>query len=392
MTEKALDEIKPGLIVLFGSGETSASGRKIFDFVLNQLPPQPRVALLETPAGFELNSDRVIGRIAEFFLHRLQNYNPVVKVIRARRKGTEFSPDNPEIVAPLLEADLIFMGPGSPTYAVRQLKDSLAWNYLLARHRLGAALTLASSAVVAIGEWALPVYEIYKVGEDLHWKEGLDFFGQYGLSMVFIPHWNNQDGGEELDTSRCFMGKPRFARLMDLLEVEKTVVGIDENTALIIDLQAEECRVMGAGSVTLIHTGHQHAESLPALEGTGLDEIAESRFGHVHIYQNGQVFPFHDCFPIDIRAAVSDRPLVEWKKALEVHEKRKAERVQPEIDKPVPVEEAGVSDEISILVENREIARKEKDWKTADSYREQIHELGWTIIDTPEGPHLVKNS
>lgn len=392
MTEKALDEIKPGLIVLFGSGETSASGRKIFDFVLKQLPPQPRVALLETPAGFELNSDRVIGRIAEFFLHRLQNYNPVVKVIRARRKGTEFSPDNPEIVAPLLEADLIFMGPGSPTYAVRQLKDSLAWNYLLARHRLGAALTLASSAVVAIGEWALPVYEIYKVGEDLHWKEGLDFFGQYGLSMVFIPHWNNQDGGEELDTSRCFMGKPRFARLMDLLEVEKTVVGIDENTALIIDLQAEECRVMGAGSVTLIHTGHQHAESLPALEGTGLDEIAESRFGHVHIYQNGQVFPFHDCFPIDIRAAVSDRPLVEWKKALEVHEKRKAERVQPEIDKPVPVEEAGVSDEISILVENREIARKEKDWKTADSYREQIHELGWTIIDTPEGPHLVKNS
>ena len=68
----------------------------------------------------------------------------------ARKRGTLDSPDEPQVVAPLLEADLIFMGPGSPTYAVRQLSDSLAWHYLLARHRLGAALVLASAAVIAI--------------------------------------------------------------------------------------------------------------------------------------------------------------------------------------------------------------------------------------------------
>ena len=33
---------------------------------------------------------------------------------------------------------MIFMGPGSPSYAVRQLEDSLTWEYILARHRLGA--------------------------------------------------------------------------------------------------------------------------------------------------------------------------------------------------------------------------------------------------------------
>ena len=64
---------EPGLIVLFGSGETSPSGRKIFDGLLRLLPQSPRITLLETPAGFELNSHQVISRVGDFFLHRLQN-------------------------------------------------------------------------------------------------------------------------------------------------------------------------------------------------------------------------------------------------------------------------------------------------------------------------------
>ncbi|MCU0489120.1 MAG: hypothetical protein MUE67_09235 [Anaerolineales bacterium] len=283
----------PGLVVLFGSGETSPSGRKVFDQALRSLPQPPRVALLETPAGFELNSARVIGRVAEFLEHRLQNYQPQTRVIAARARGTPFSPDALEVVAPLLEADLIFMGPGSPTYAVRQLRDSLAWQMLQARHRLGAALVLASAATIALSTYALPVYEIYKVGEDLHWKPGLDFFGSYGLPLVFIPHWNNNDGGEELDTSRCFMGQARFARLMALLPPDLTVVGIDEKTALILDISAGRGQVSGLGGVTLIHTGHGHRDPAdqPELEGSGLAEVAELRNGHVHSYSSGQSFP-----------------------------------------------------------------------------------------------------
>ena len=84
-----------------------------------------------------------------------------------------FSPDEAEIVRPLLYANMIFMGPGSPTYATRQLKDSLAWEIIRARHRLGATLAFASAATISIGAWAIPVYEIYKVGEDVHTKTGL---------------------------------------------------------------------------------------------------------------------------------------------------------------------------------------------------------------------------
>ena len=107
MVGESPTQYRPGPVVLFGSGETSASGRKVFDRALRKLPQSPRLDLLETPAGFELNSDRVIGRVADFIDHRLQNYAPRLRVVPARKRGTDFSPDDPEIVAPLLESALI---------------------------------------------------------------------------------------------------------------------------------------------------------------------------------------------------------------------------------------------------------------------------------------------
>ncbi|MFM8321923.1 MAG: hypothetical protein ACKOC5_13500, partial [Chloroflexota bacterium] len=305
---------RPGPVILFGSGETSPSGRKVFDRVLKGLPAAPRLALLETPAGFELNSAQVIGRVAEFFQQRLQNYAPQVIRVPARRRGTPFSPDDPQVAAPLLEADLVFLGPGSPSYAVRQLRDSLAWQYVRARHRLGAPLALASAAVVAISAFALPVYEIYKVGEDPHWKPGLDFFGDYGLPLVFVPHWNNNDGGEELDTSRCFMGQERFSMLVDMLPPDITVVGIDEKTALLLDIPAGECHVMGLGGVTLIHTGHGHHPA-PGAAGDGLDELAARRDGHIHCYRDGESFPLSACCPVDFQVLLNDLPPEAWRQA-----------------------------------------------------------------------------
>jgi cyanophycinase-like exopeptidase len=372
---------QPGPIVLFGSGETSASGRKIFEQVFRRLRHSPRVALLETPAGFELNSDRVIGRVGDFLSHRLQNFEPQVAVVPARRRGTPYSPDNADILEPLLTADLIFMGPGSPTYAVRQLRDSLAWDLIIARHRLGAALVMASAATVAMSAYALPVYEIYKVGEDLHWKQGLDFFGAFGMPLIFIPHWNNNDGGEELDTSRCFMGQARFSELMRLLPPDLTVLGIDEKTALFLDISIGSGRVIGQGEVTLIHTGHQHQDgSSLDLHGTGLDEVAQSRNGHVHQYHNGGVFPLSDCCPFELPDLQASVPGDVWQKVLAA-QKLQAESAAPPPQEPIPAR-------VLALVQARQDARLRKDWAAADALRRRISELGWQVIDTPDGPQL----
>ena len=370
-----------GPVVLFGSGETSPSGRKVFDQILSALPGSPQVALLETPAGFEPNSAQVIGRVAEFLKHRLQNYNPRVSVVPARARGTAFSPDDPEISAPLLEADLIFMGPGSPTYAVRHLNESLAWDYIRARHRLGAALVLASAATIAVSAHALPVYEIYKVGEDLHWMPGLDFFGNYGMPLIFIPHWNNNEGGAELDTSRCFMGQERFARLVELLPPELTVIGVDEHTALIMDTQKGVGRVVGRGEITVIHTGHQHGEAGPDLSGTGLELVAAGRHAHVHRHAAGESFPLADCCPFVAPPNGDGLPPKVWERALEVHNRLAATR-QAGSEEPPP--------EVQALAEQRQSARAAKDWVLADQLRDQIAALGWAVKDTPQGPELTQ--
>ncbi len=379
-------EVKPGPIVLFGSGETAPSGRKIFDHVMRQLPPKPKLALLETPAGFELNSSQVIGRVGEFISHRLQNYDPQITIVPARKRGTAFSPDDPDLIEPLYEADMIFMGPGSPTYAVRQLRGSLAWHALLARHRLGATIVFASAATVAASLFSIPVYEIYKVGEELHWKDGLDFFGLYGLPLVFVPHWNNNDGGEELDTSRCFMGKPRFAELMEMIPSELSILGIDEKTALVMDPQSCACRVIGLGGVTIIHAGpaHRSATQPSQLDGTGLNEVAENRKAHVHHYQHGQAFSLKRIGPFRDPEAGAGLPGEVWQRALEIYHARQSQEMASFDDESPPPE-------VLVLVEERQAARARKDWAASDSLREQVADLGWLIQDTPEGPKVVKS-
>ena len=368
----------PGPIILFGSGETSPSGRKVFDYAIKQLPPSPRIALLETPAGFELNSDWVIRRVADFIQVNLQNHHPRVTIIPARKRGTQFSPDEPLVVDPLLEADLIFMGPGSPTYAVRQLRDSLAWNMLIARHRLGAALVLASAATIALSACTLPVYEIFKVGEDLHWKEGLNFFGLYGLNLVFIPHWNNQEGGANLDTSRCFMGKLRFAQLMEMLPRDTTVVGLDEKTALYIDPCAGKCQVIGIGSVTILHMGHAHhsLQPTPHLDGTGLPEIAVQRASHIHQYHNKEFFSLDELGPFRTYQPEAGLPADIWQQALQVQESL----ASPQLLQP--------PDDVLYLVQQRELARQQKDWAASDALRQQIAASGWQVMDTKDGPRF----
>ena len=241
-------------------------------------------------------------------------------------------------------------------------------------------MVLASAATVAISTFALPVYEIYKVGEDLHWKEGLDLFGLYGLPLVFIPHWNNREGGDELDTSRCFMGQKRFARLMEMLPAGLTVLGIDEKTALIMDLELGICRVAGLGGVTLIHTGHQHESSLADadLAGTGLPDIRDD---HVHFYHSGQIFPLSECCQLVPPEPGKGIPEPVWQEAY----RRRQALLQSRLA-GVPVQTA--PEGVLALVEARQAARLRKDWAAADEIRQQIASLGWQVKDTPEGPHV----
>jgi cyanophycinase-like exopeptidase len=252
-----------GTLALLGSGETSAQGRKIHDFLMvgtqrvsGTVPV--RVAMLETPAGFQPNADLVYRKIGEFMEKSLQNFRPQVEYMQAYRKGSAFDPDNPEITGRLLEAQYIFSGPGSPTYAARNFQGTRALDGMAQAFSRGATIMLASAAAIAAGSHTMRVYEIFKAGADLGWDNGLHLLPLLGLDVdpVIVTHWNNAEGGAGLDTTRCYMGQERFDRLMEMLPPGAPILGIDEHTACILQPGSDTFQVMGAGTITVMNNGN----------------------------------------------------------------------------------------------------------------------------------------
>lgn len=354
-----------GSIALFGSGETAPGAHRIHDRVMRRLSIPVSVAILETPAGFEPNSQAVAGKIGTYLEHHLCNFAPQISIVQARKRSPvpaahkigpqfDFDTDNPDLAAPIFEADYLFMGPGSPTYAVRHLRDSYAWHALCARHRLGAAICFSSATTLAAGRYTLPVYEIYKVGLDLHWIDGLNFFAAFGLRLIVMPHWNNNDGGQELDTSRCYMGKERFWMLLHFLPADVTILGIDENTGVVIEPKSGTCTLVGQGSATVLTAAGDQTFAKGATFSTSV-------LGDWHLPSP------QEGIPTDI-----------WQRACEAQAGRTQ---QPEVTAPQAV---------LTLATQRQAAREEQDWATADALRDEITALGWQVHDTPDGPRLEK--
>ncbi|OGK11894.1 hypothetical protein A2954_05030 [Candidatus Roizmanbacteria bacterium RIFCSPLOWO2_01_FULL_37_12] len=235
----------------------SPTGRKIHEYLIQDIAPSVKIALLETPTGFEANPHYWYERIAQMLQDGLQNYKPVITKVPALRRDGPNSTNDPSVLKPLLESDYIHTGAGSPSYAARHLKDTLAYEYLRNLSKKGTRISFASATAIAFGKYLLPVYEIYKAGEDLHWKVGLDFFSQWGLNLTIIPHWNNTEGGKEIDTSRCYMGEKRIKRLLEILPGPTTIMGIDEQTACIFNLNKKEVLLMGVGGATIIKNSEE---------------------------------------------------------------------------------------------------------------------------------------
>ncbi len=247
-----------GIIALMGSGELTSTMAGVHRELLHGLGPAARAVFLDTPAGFQLNTDQISEKAALYFRE---------KVGRALALASFKSADAPpretgQALMTLRQADFVLVGPGSPTYAVRQWTNSAVPEILGRRIEEGAVLVAASAAALTSGRFTLPVYEIYKVGEALRWSPGIDLLGRFGLRLAVVPHWNNAEGGNH-DTRFCFMGKPRFSALQSMLPANTGVLGIDEHTACIIDLGRGEVRIRGVGRVTLRRQGAE------AVFGTG---------------------------------------------------------------------------------------------------------------------------
>jgi peptidase E len=242
-----------GTIVLMGSGELTATMVELHKALLRPFGPSASAVFLDTPAGFQLNVDQIAQKAGAYFKQRV---NRPLRVASFKSAINQDPLASAKAFGVLREADYILIGPGSPTYALEHWRQSPIPALLTEHVEKGGCLVAASAAALTMGRLTLPVYEIYKVGQPLHWVDGLDILGRFGMNLVVFPHWNNAEGGNH-DTRHCFMGARRLLELEKLIPPNSQILGLDEHTALIIDLARQHASIQGVGGVTVRRSGRE---------------------------------------------------------------------------------------------------------------------------------------
>lgn len=237
-----------------GSGETAPTMMKVHRDLIGRLAVNghdPRAVVLDTPYGFQENAPELAARAQEYF--RTSVGHPI-QIAGLTRLHDVDPLEIEQGLSRVRQADYVFAGPGSPTYALRQWAGTALRDLVADKLVNGGAVTFASAAALTLGRFTVPVYEIYKVGEEPRWLEGLDLLSTLELSVAVIPHYDNAEGGHH-DTRFCYLGERRLARLEAELPEGTHVLGIDEHTGVIMDLDADTATVVGNGQITVRSRG-----------------------------------------------------------------------------------------------------------------------------------------
>jgi cyanophycinase-like exopeptidase len=260
------------LLVIMGSGETSPTMVRTHRDVFSRLGASPVSAvLLDTPFGFQENADQISARAVEYFRESVG----VTVDVASFRRATGIDPLAREAaLAKIDRASWVFAGPGSPTYALRQWSGSEIPKLLADKLRHGGCVNFASAAALTLGVATVPVYEIYKVGDDPSWAEGLDLLSDFGLRVAVIPHYDNAEGGTH-DTRYCYLGERRLRMMEERLPDDVFVLGVDEHTAVVVDLEAETAAVVGMGHMTVRR--HGQSTEVPAGSTVPLHALPDIR-------------------------------------------------------------------------------------------------------------------
>jgi hypothetical protein len=239
---------EPRILAIMGSGETAPTMAKVHRTLFERLgtPPVPAV-ILDTPYGFQENADDLSARTVKFFA---ESVGREVGVASYRSRDVD-ALTAATAVARIRPAQYVMAGPGSPSYALRQWAGGPIPPALTSLLRDGGILTMASAAALTLGAVTIPVYEIYKVGEEPTWLPGLDLLGEAtGLRAAVVPHYDNAEGGNH-DTRFCYMGERRLRTMERTLPDGAFVLGVDSHTALVLDLAGGTATIAGLGGVTV---------------------------------------------------------------------------------------------------------------------------------------------
>ena len=416
--------VLPRILTIMGSGETTPTMARVHRAVLDRLGDRPVPAVvLDTPYGFQENADEITARALEYF--RASVGSPFQAA--SFRSAEVDSLTRETALVRIRDARLVFTGPGSPSYALRQWSGTEIPRLLARKLAEGGAVTMASAAALTLGRFTIPVYEIYKVGHAPSWLPGLDLLTPLGLPVAVVPHYDNAEGGNH-DTRFCYLGERRLKVLEAALPEDVFILGVDGHTALVLDLDAGSASVAGLGTVTVrkddrstvfaagsemsiddLVAAARGAESgsaravrrAAADEGTGPGgpgDPASPRPLREEVAALESLFStsLEDCdVPAAIRAILTlDETIQAWAGDTDQSDALSAARasmraaivslgelaVQGTRD-PAEV----VAPFVDALLAERLRARGARDWSTADAIRDRLLGAGVEIHDSPDG-------
>lgn len=377
--------MRPGRLILMGSGEMSARLLAAHRLGIERAGAG-EVMVLDSPFGFQENAPLLADRLTRFFRTSFS----VDASVASYRSVVDGQVTAERMLAAVRRARYVFAGPGSPSYALGVWKGTGLAKTLGGLLATGATVTFASAAALTAGVRTLPVYEIYKVGADLAWLEGMNVAGDLGLEAVVVPHWNNTEG-QGFDTSRCYMGRRRFKLLRSMLPPGVGVIGLDEHTAGVFDFGEGELSVIGAGRVTL-----SGAEERVLGHGESVDLATVFKV----LESDPEPPPVSPAEPLptlpEALATRSPRAIARTLLAVEAKASAGSEAARRQLrDMALEVSDLAakglvtrsewVGDYVDLLVSQRTRLRAERRWDEADRLRADLECLGVVLRDTRAG-------
>jgi hypothetical protein len=406
----------PRLLVIMGSGETAPTMVKPHRSLFERFGHDPvNAVLLDTPYGFQMNADDISAKAVDYFA---ASVGRKVEVAGLRRTEGAVPLEREAAIAKVASAQWVFAGPGSPTYALKQWAGTDVPDLLADKLAHGGCVVFASAAALTLGRFTVPVYEVYKVGAEPVWADGLDLVGPIlDGPVAVIPHYDNAEGGNH-DTRFCYLGEQRLALLEKQLPPEGWVLGVDEHTALVFDLDLGTATVMGNGTVTVrrggvsavmasgeslstgslpsLGSGQKAAPAPPPSRVDATDTPRTALHGEIRRLEAG----FDSAIAArDVPAAVGailelDDTLAAW--AGDTTQSDAGERGRAALRRMVvrlaKLAETGAREPKEVLaafvdglLAERDVARSAKRFTDADRIRDLLTEAGVEVRDTPDG-------
>jgi len=382
-----------GRLVIMGSGENAPTMVKLHRTLMKELGDGPKY-MIDTPYGFQVNADDLGAKYQQYFD---ESVGTKIELAQWRRKDAS-DVEHERTLSQLQQASWVLAGPGSPSYALNQWTDTAIPGAFADLVRRGGALVTGSAAAATIGVHAIPVYEIYKVGEDPYWLAGLNLLGDLlGIRAAVVPHFDNREGGRH-DTSCCYIGLHRLEILEAQLLDGAGIIGVDEHTAVVIELGTGTVSVHGAGGLTLRQSGK--SIFIASGDSTTVDAMRDA---------------LHSTSTVDIavatgRTASSDL-LATFRAALQsgdsgaalaaaltteeavfTHQDGAHQELRTMLVELADAAHSGLQDPRTILsplvdvaLNIRKLARENKDYAMSDIVRDSLAAAGIEVRDTPEG-------